>query len=71
MYYHFRFLKVFLGFYVLLNYPPFKSKSAATEVTAPKNANSNCRYTKTNNMDNSPQQSAELAFLLNSIDCCK
>ena len=40
-----------------------KTKSATTEVIAPKNANSNCCYTKTNEMDISPQQPAESTFL--------
>jgi hypothetical protein len=48
-----------------------KTKSTATEVAAPKNANSNCRYTKTNKMDETPHQFAELAFLPNSINWCK
>ena len=70
---HFRFCFAFF----LRNYSFFsrigellKTKSAPTEVSAPKNTNPNCCYTKTNNMDKSPQQSAEFAFLPNSLDCC-
>jgi len=59
---------MFFSFSFLLKnkYFSVKIKSAPTEVSAPKNANSNCRQTKNKLTDNSPNQPAEFAILPNS-----
>ena len=55
--------KWYIFLYLTISPPPFKTKSAATGVAAPKNANSNCRQTKPTSRINTICKSAEQAFL--------